>query len=168
MKESKAPNKALVASAFIILLGLAFIALYVAWLPFVPWWQEQVARFTQIALAWTGVHARLITEPFVGLSVQGKSIEISFVCLGIVEWALLVSAILASRGFEWKHRAKGIVYGTVALFAFNEFRIVFTIHTILNSSIEFSEAVHGVLFRAFLFVVLAGFYWAWVKSAEKP
>ena len=155
------------ACTFVITLGVIFIALYFALLPLVPWWQRVVAQTIQVSLQWVGVDSTLVESPFVGLNANGKDIEISFACLGLVEFLLLAGAMIASRGFSNEHKVKGIVFGALGLFVFNEFRIVFSILTILNSPVEFAEIVHGVLFRAFLFIVLAGFYRAWVNNAPK-
>ncbi len=118
-----------------------------------------------------GVHGNISSfqEPII-ISVQKSSIQLSELCTGMLETILLAAAILASVEISWKKRVVGIVAGIFAAQAFNLVRVVATIENIISTSQAFAELTHDVLFRLSLLVVIAGFYFVWLKWAlgEKP
>jgi len=101
--------------------------------------------------------------------VQGPRIIINELCTGVLETIVLVSAILATFEIDARKRILGALAGVVAVFVFNLFRIVSTILIVLSQPIEVAVLSHDVLFRVFLFVVIAGFYWTWIRwSSQTP
>ena len=120
------------------------------------------AGLTQQFLLFTAKPASLtFQEPILLEIAQGKEIAISYLCTGFLELIILVSAILASQGIEWKKRMKGVWFAAVGTQIFNLLRIWVTIFFILNSETATIDLVHNVLFRLTLFVVIAGFYFIW-------
>lgn len=113
-----------------------------------------IANFTG-----TGVHA------FVQL-VNGPEIVFSELCTGLLETQILVAAILATFEIGWKKRILGAIAGIIAIFLFNLFRILVTIGLILSQPVEVVELSHEILFRLFLFAVIAGFYWLFLRFAK--
>lgn len=101
----------------------------------------------------------------------GQAIEISELCTGLTETLIVVGAIIASVGIGWRKRLFGAVAAGLAVIVLNYARIVFTVLLILGTgntaAIDFA---HNILFRAFLFVSIAGIYIAWfywAASSEK-
>jgi len=102
---------------------------------------------------------------------ENYSIQISYLCTGLLEFILLTSALIATQGITKEKKISGIVGAGIATFLFNVSRIVITISLIENSSIETIELAHDLLFRISLFVLIAGYYFVWyyfsVKKSDK-
>lgn len=96
-----------------------------------------------------------------------EPIIISFLCSGIVEFCLLASAILASKGIEIRKRITGFLLAIPVVVFFNLFRITLTTVIIVHSSLAVAEFMHGFLFRIFLVIVVLGFYYFWFKYSYK-
>jgi exosortase/archaeosortase family protein len=93
---------------------------------------------------------------------SGVSIEISELCTGLMEFMIIVGAILASVGISLRRRLIGAAVAGVATVLLNFLRIVVTALVILGTGdLVLIEFTHNVLFRAFLFVSIAGIYIAW-------
>ncbi|MDD5148191.1 MAG: archaeosortase/exosortase family protein [Candidatus ainarchaeum sp.] len=99
---------------------------------------------------------------------NGARIQISWLCTGITELLVLVSAILASIGIAWKKRIIGAAAGALAAIAFNFFRIAATILMIVSTTdLGIVEFTHNILFRVFLFATIAVSYIAWFQWAVR-
>jgi len=102
----------------------------------------------------------------------GKTIIISWLCSGVMEIVVLVSAMLASFGVAWKKKGIGIVIAAVSGYLFNLLRIWVTTNIILTQNLQTIELAHDILFRVVLFlyimvVYVAWFYWAATKEERK-
>jgi len=92
----------------------------------------------------------------------GAKIEISELCTGRMETLIIFSAIIASAGIAWRKRLAGAAIAAAAAIAFNHLRIAGTALLILGSGdTAMIEFAHNILFRVFLFIVIAGFYIGW-------
>ncbi|MEK6972431.1 MAG: exosortase/archaeosortase family protein [archaeon] len=98
---------------------------------------------------------------------NGVNIQISYLCTGLLEAAVLLAAILASHGIAWKKRIIGALAGIVLAQLFNITRILLTITFILDSDIQTIEFVHNIFFRVTLFIVIVGIYAAWFWIATR-
>jgi exosortase/archaeosortase family protein len=111
-----------------------------------------------------------VTE-FIGenyqMLVQGKTIIISWLCSGVLEIIILVSAMLASFGVSWKKKFSGILFAIIVGYVFNLLRVWTTINLILTQNIQTIEFAHDFLFRAVLFVYIMVFYVAWFYLSTK-
>lgn len=94
-------------------------------------------------------------------------IAITYLCTGLLEMLILASVIIASFGVGAKEKILGIIAALVAIVIFNTFRIVATVLMILNLDLQTAELSHNILFRIFLFLVIAGFYFVWFMWAVK-
>ncbi len=94
-------------------------------------------------------------------------IQISFLCSGLIELFVLISAVLASINTKLEKRVIGVLWSLPTIFVFNNARIVITSLILFNSSLEFADLAHNFLFRASLLIVIVGFYWIWFYWAEK-
>lgn len=92
---------------------------------------------------------------------NGPRVAVSFLCTGLLEFAVLTSALLASAGIRWRYRIYGVVLAVPFVFGINALRILISFQTILTSSVEFAEVVHNLFFRVALFISVAGFYGVW-------
>ena len=100
-------------------------------------------------------------QMLVGPAGAGKTIIISWLCSGVLEIIILVSAMLASFGISWKKKFIGIIFAIIVGYVFNLLRVWTTINIILTQNVQTIEFAHDFLFRAVLFVYIIVFYVAW-------
>jgi exosortase/archaeosortase family protein len=96
-----------------------------------------------------------------------EPIVISFLCSGILEFSLLISAILSSVGISLKKRIFGALLAIPVIIFFNLTRIVVTSLIIINDNLSFANFVHGFLFRLFLIIIVIGTYYVWFRINTK-
>jgi len=95
-----------------------------------------------------------------------KQIIISWLCTGILEIIILISAILASFGISWNKKIIGAGVAIVAGVIFNLARILITVNFILTQSGPVVELAHDVLFRIVLFIYIVLVYVLWFNWAN--
>lgn len=122
-----------------------------------------IASNVLAALQATGSSGTVSAKETVLIELQnGKSIEISELCTGRTELLIIVSAIIASLGIDWRKRAIGAVAAGLITILFNFFRIFIAAVLILGASdIALIEFTHNILFRVFLFFTIAVLYIGW-------
>lgn len=136
----------------------------------IVFFENLFATFTSFFLSLIGFEntvsaaAEPVNMKIVGL---GNLIEFTYLCTGLLEWIVIVSAILASTESSREKRLHGVVFATIGVFLFNLFRINASILAILFLGVEAGAFSHDIFFRVFLFVSIAGFYYAWLKYAQK-
>ncbi|MDP2973898.1 MAG: archaeosortase/exosortase family protein [Candidatus Diapherotrites archaeon] len=155
---------------FFILVYLAATLLLDSFFP-VRAQEEFIAGSVLAGLQATGSSGTVALNETVLIELQnGKSIEISELCTGRMELLIIVSAIIASLGIDWRKRLLGAAIAAVAAIAFNFARIFVAAILILGSSdIGLIEFTHNILFRIFLFFTIAVLYigwFYWAVSAE--
>ncbi len=96
-----------------------------------------------------------------------KTIFIAWLCTGILEIIILVSAIIASFGIKRKEKIIGIVLAIIVGVIFNLLRILVTIHIILTQNLQIVEFAHDILFKVVLFIYITVFYVIWFYWAAK-
>ncbi len=84
--------------------------------------------------------------------------EISALCSGALELAVMGGLVFASRDKPFKERLKGIFLGTIVLLVFNPIRIFLTLSTVGTPLLI---VFHDALFRISLVILLAVFYALW-------
>ncbi len=98
--------------------------------------------------------------------VQGKLVEISPLCSGLLEMILLASAMVVTPTIGTRKKIFGIAGGIILLYVFNLFRIIITIQQLVHTSLSFVEFTHDVLFRLVLLLGFAALYGGWLNSAR--
>lgn len=107
-------------------------------------------------------------EPaLVTLEALAQPIGITWLCTGLLELEILCAAILASSGIPLKKRVLGAIAAGAALAALNVLRITASVLAIIVLGLDAGSFSHDVLFRVFLFVAIAGLYYAWLEWAAK-
>ncbi len=91
----------------------------------------------------------------------------SYLCTGLLELSLVWAAVLASFEISLKKRLIGVVAGTVTLVVFNFARIVLSVLVISRFGLDAGSFSHDIFFRFFLFLTIAGYYYAWLKWASR-
>jgi len=72
-----------------------------------------------------------------------------------------MASVLASFGIELKKRIAGAITGLIAVAVFNIARIVLSVLIISWFGLDAGNFSHDVLFKLFLIVTIAGFYYLW-------
>ncbi|MBI2598357.1 MAG: exosortase/archaeosortase family protein [Candidatus Diapherotrites archaeon] len=155
---------------FLLALAISFFSLSLA-LSLVPleWTEYFFATLSLFVLSFFGVHGEIVFgEPvLLMLSALSLPISISYLCTGLLEAAIIVSATISSFGISFKKRIFGALGGIVTLAVFNVARITASILIIIFAGLDVAAFSHDVLFRVFLFVTVAGYYYAWFAWAAK-
>lgn len=100
-------------------------------------------------------------------TLQDKTIHIAWLCTGVLEIIILVSAILASFGIKNKQKMVGVVLAIIVGVGFNLVRIILTISVVLTQNNQLIEFTHDWLFRIVLFVYITVFYVIWFYWANR-
>jgi len=120
-----------------------------------------MAECTENGFLWGEEKARCYS-----FMISDKQVIISWLCTGMLEIIILISAIIASFGIAKDKKIKGILAAIVLGFIFNQLRILITIIIVASQPIGVVELAHDLLFRIVLFVYITAFYVAWFYWAE--
>ena len=101
----------------------------------------------------------------VWILLPNLTVQISFLCTGLIEFFVLIAAILSSFGIQFRKKLIGIFFAAITVLVFNLIRIFATILLIHNSTFEVADLAHDFFFRASLFIVIVGFYGLWFYYA---
>jgi len=152
---------------YLILSGIAY--------PFADTLKESTGRNSELLLNIQGIETQsngsveLEFENAYSFEIvqSGQTIFISWLCSGVLEIIILVSAIIASFGISWKKKIIGIIIATIIGYVFNIFRIWVTLNIILTQNAQVFEIAHDTLFRIVLFVYIIVVYVLWFNWAKK-
>lgn len=132
----------------------------------VEWIELFIAKTVLQALRVFGLSGRVFAGKAIGIRLlNGPSIEISYLCTGLLETIVLSGVIIASAGISIKKRIIGLAAGIIATMGVNFGRIFATLYFVQNSNATTAEFIHNVFFRLTLFVTIFCFYAIWFKWA---
>ncbi len=133
------------------------------------WFEHFYAAGTLFILRFFGFGGEITLQEPVLLHLRGFALPLgfSYLCTGLLELALVWSAVLASFGVGLRKRIIGAAAGTLVLVAFNFVRIVSSVLIISAFGLDVGNFAHDLFFRAFLFVTVAGFYYFWFGWAGR-
>lgn len=164
------PKNFFFAGKFLFYISVSFILLntFVSVVP-LQFFEMLFALPTNFFLQAIGFETVLQQGEPVLIFLQGIDfpIALTYLCTGLLEWIVLISAIVSSGEVNSKKRMSGVLWGTLFIFGFNLFRIIASILAIVFFGLSFAEFSHDVFFRVFLFASIAGFYYVWLKSVSK-
>ncbi|HIH09812.1 MAG TPA: exosortase/archaeosortase family protein [Candidatus Diapherotrites archaeon] len=89
-----------------------------------------------------------------------------YLCTGILEMALVWAAVLATPSVGLRERIRGAAAAVGVIAAFNLLRIVATILILVSLGLGAASFSHDIFFRMFLFLTIAGYYYAWLRFAK--
>jgi exosortase/archaeosortase family protein len=126
------------------------------------------AQATQGILSSFGVPST-VAKNILTMDVSGSPVdfEISRLCSGDIEIALLGALLLASFDVLFVWRAIGILIGSGLLILMNPVRISVTLLITRDSGMDAGDFYHTIIFRLFLFVLLVLYYFAWYRFFVK-
>ncbi|MCK9292801.1 MAG: exosortase/archaeosortase family protein [archaeon] len=108
----------------------------------------------------------LINNSIIEVSSLSYPIIITNLCTGILEFSILVSAIIATIGVSIKKKLTWVFFSTLIVIVFNIIRISLTSFIIVRFNLSFANFVHGFLFRLFLIIIVLGTYWFFLNSKK--
>ncbi len=113
------------------------------------------------------VFDNILNASIINISSLGYPVIINSLCTGILEFTLLVSAIISSIGVSWRNRLYGVLTAIGVVIIFNSLRITFTTFIITRFNLSIANFLHGFLFRLFLIIIVIGTYWLWLRYVYK-
>jgi len=155
------------ALKFVIVFLLSFLVFLYVIIPATGGFWDGMGFFhAEIVSSILGIESNgnIVTMP-----VQGNLVdfEISRLCSGDIEIALLISLLIASLDVLLIWRILGSIIGSILLLAMNPLRIVVTLMITRDSGMGVGDFYHSVIFRLFLFVVLVLYYFIWYQLFVK-
>jgi len=150
--------------AMVFLAGIigfsAFIYLLVY--PLVMWQMQAItAMLSSVVLNLLGIPSVMISGVPPIITAGALTAQIVPLCVGDIELAVLIAAILSTADRKWKERIHGAVMAIVFVFIINPIRIALTLGAGAWLGIDAMVFLHTFLFRLTLLVVLVVFYAAW-------
>ncbi|MCD6478429.1 MAG: exosortase/archaeosortase family protein [Candidatus Diapherotrites archaeon] len=170
-KENKElKHQLLIAARFLGVFIASFILVNIA-ISFVPIeiFEYAVALLSAKMLELLGYSTSIVLgEPVKILLNNMHEIEISYLCTGLLESTVIVSALIASLGISIKKRVIGIIAGLAFVNVLNIFRIVITANAIAGmQDVAIVDFIHNLLFKVVLFVGVACYYALWFLLASR-
>lgn len=169
-KFSLSKEETIKVGKFLLGLVIAFLILsfLISLIPlqFVEYFYASASLFL-LNLAGIGGEVIFQLPVLILLHNYSDSIAITYLCTGLLELVILVAAIIASFGIEPRKRLLGIGGAVIVTALFNIARIFLSIYIIIIFGLQFGELSHDLLFRLFLFSVIAGYYTIWFIWATK-
>jgi exosortase/archaeosortase family protein len=93
--------------------------------------------------------------------VGNVTAQITNLCAGDLEIALLTAIILSTSDRSLRRRLIGVTGGLITILILNPLRIFIVLATGYYSSWQWADFTHDVLFRATLLTVIVAYYFAW-------
>lgn len=168
-KVSPATRRAI---EFLVVFIALFAILTLVILPLTaPFWEflsDWNADATSGILSFWGVENDVLTN-LVAMQVGPDVVifEVTSLCAGDLEIALLFALILATPGILFWKKLAGAFIGTAILILINPFRIALTLFLTNTSDLETGELYHSIIFRLFLFALLVLYYLVWYRLAAR-
>ncbi|MBN2518059.1 MAG: archaeosortase/exosortase family protein [Candidatus Altiarchaeota archaeon] len=157
---------------FILLFALSLLVLIPLLSPLWDFLGVFNSHTSHAVLALLGVESS-VSGNVITTRVGGQDVgfEISQICSGDIEIALLASLILASFDIAIFWRLLGSLAGALLVLLVNPLRISLTILITARSDLDVGELAHNIIFRLFLFLLLVFYYllwYNWTKGMKNP
>jgi exosortase H (IPTLxxWG-CTERM-specific) len=152
---------------FVALLALSFGAELTPWAQawFVTPWTDAVARVSGALMRVFDAQVTT-TGNVISSSASAFAVSIESGCNGVEATLVLVAAMLAFPA-DWKHRARGIVIGAVAVQALNILRVV-SLFYLGQWNRDVFEWAHLYVWQALIMLDVLIVWVIWVRLAPAP
>jgi len=114
-----------------------------------------------------GVKAGLVLTAEPSITVGKVTAQITNLCAGDLEIALITAIILSTFDRTWKNRAWGVLFAWLLILIINPLRIFAVLAVGYYTSWQWADFTHDVLFRLTLLVVIVFYYFIWYVKNEK-
>jgi exosortase/archaeosortase family protein len=126
-----------------------------------------VASASSAFLSFFGVPHQLVFVAEPTIVVGGVSAQITNLCAGDVEIALLFAIILATWDRSIRKRIWGCFFGFLLIMVANPLRVFAVLGAGYYAGWNVADAVHSVLFRLMLVFIIVIYYFIWYVKYEK-
>ena len=114
-----------------------------------------------------GVKAHLVINIEPSIAIGKVTAQITNLCAGDLEIALITAIILSTFDRTWKNRAWGVLFAWLLILIINPLRIFIVLAIGYYSSWQWADFTHDVLFRLTLLAVIVFYYFIWYVKSEK-
>jgi exosortase/archaeosortase family protein len=149
---------------FWFLIGImAFYTFFWFLLANIDLWQLKVfaAGSANALLNAAGVPATLAFGAEPSIVVGGVAAQITNLCAGDLEIALLFAAILSTFDRTWRQRLWGCIFGFLLILVANPLRIFAVLYIGGSSGWQAADLAHNLLFRLTLLAIIVIYYYVW-------
>ena len=161
-------DAAFFAGKFLFALTLLFI-FFSFLLSLVPleWFELFYAQASLAAISAFGIAGTIeYGEPvLLRLDLIKEPLGFGYLCTGLLEMALVSSAVLATLSVSLQRRIRGAAIAIAVIVIFNLLRILASILILVTFGLGAANFSHDIFFRLFLFLTIAGYYYAWLHFA---
>ncbi len=163
------PRHALHPLRFLAVFALCFLVVFGSSLT--PWAKPAVLKFSEMLVKASGAFIDACGgKPLVEGSVlrdraTGFAIEMKNGCNAIDVTFLLWSAVLAFPA-SWKQKAKGILWGTLAIHVVNFVRFV-SLFYLGRYNLSLFEFAHAYLWQSLILLDTLVVFWLWVQLVSR-
>ena len=175
MKKKK--NKSILKKGFIFLVLFLLYFLFIYIILNYSFLYNYINYFFGVASNFVINHIFYISSVFrldvisqasiITISSLNYPVIINSLCTGILEFSLLVSAILATTIISWRKRLIWVLISLGVVIVFNIIRISFTTFLITRLNIETASFFHGFLFRFFMIIIIVGVYYLFLRRTQQ-
>lgn len=158
------PHKTTLFMGFVFLLGICLgsLIIYYGIYPFVMHYMEQITAWSSsLLLNMLGIKSKALLNGTPIVTAHAFKAQIVPLCVGDIELAILVSAILATMDRTLRQRVIGVFSSIVFVFFINAVRIALTLAAGVWFGFDALVFFHMFLFRLVLVITLVLFYGVW-------
>jgi exosortase/archaeosortase family protein len=125
------------------------------------------ASATNSLLNFFGVPTQLLFLEEPTIVVGSVSAQISNLCAGDLEIALLLAIVLATWDRSLRKRAWGCLFGLLLILVVNPLRIFAVLAVGYYGNWSWADLTHDVLFRLMLIIIIVVYYFLWYVKYDK-
>lgn len=114
-----------------------------------------------------GVPTQLVFGAEPTIIVSGVSAQITNLCAGDIEIALLLAIVLATWDRSWRKRLWGGLFGLALILVANPLRIFTVLAMGYYSNWLWADFTHNVLFRLMLIIIIVVYYFLWYVKYDE-
>jgi len=114
-----------------------------------------------------GVPTQLVFGVEPTIAVKGVYAQITNLCAGDLEIALLLAIILATWDRSWRKRLWGCLFGLVLILVANPIRIFTVLAIGYYTDWAWADFTHNILFRLMLIIIIVVYYFLWYVKYDR-
>lgn len=162
--------RAQIASGFKFIIGIgAFYTLFWMIISSINLYslKSLTAQLSGFLLSIIGVQHSIIYGIEPSILVGNIQAQITNMCAGDIEIALVSAIILATWDRTWRQRFFGVIGGLVVIFIANPIRIATVLGVGNYSNWVWADFTHDVLFRLMLLILVVVYYFVWYVKYDQ-
>lgn len=129
--------------------------------------KSAIAGFSNFFLHIIGVPSTLMFGAEPTIVVGNINAQITNLCAGNIEIALLPAIILATWDRPWRKRLWGVAFGLALIFVVNITRITTVLGIGFYAGWQTADVMHNLLFRISLIIIILLYYYVWYAGYDQ-